>query len=308
MIRRKQSECDENRPAKQRGYVSVSLSIFQKVCPECASSVSVSAETCSCGHRFESESDAASSNEAALRDEELYESYLAARAEQARQAMLTAFETHSANPGDTEKKAALELSRDVAKEVEDDLRVQREKIAALRNSSSSAAVAPKTNPAPAGLPTLNAAVTRPAPAAAPKQTAPKAQQAAAIPAAPRPAAPAPVMTNTPAVSASRAASVLSALKNAKAREAAPAVPALSSLPQFRQEQASRADKVMETLVTESGVNCPNCTASVPLNTARCRCGYSFPSTGANDLPSLTLCTGDFTALRNNFLKDLNGGR
>lgn len=281
--------------------MSVSISIFQKVCPACASNVSVSAETCSCGHRFESETEAGSSIEAALRDEELYETYLIARAEQAKQATLAAFEAHSADPSNASKTAALELSRGVAKEVEEDLRAQREKIAALRNANASPT--PKSNPAPTGIPALSPSTAR----ATPATTAPK--PIAAKPAAPRtPAAHAPVVSAAPAAVTSKAAGVLSAIKNAKAREMPPVTPNTTPPAQFRHEQAGRADKVMETLASESGLNCPNCTATVPINTARCGCGYTFPTSGASDMPSLTLCTSDFTALRNNFLKDLNGRR
>ena len=66
---------------------------------------------------------------------------------------------------------------------------------------------------------------------------------------------------------------------------------------FRQEQTARADLAMRAIHREDRKDCPNCTARVPLNTSRCSCGFAFVSSG-NDLPSLTLCTGDFTALRN----------
>jgi len=72
--------------------VSISSSIFQKPCPACAASVSVSAARCDCGHDFESSAHPLSTLETTIREEELYESYLAARAEQARQAARTADE------------------------------------------------------------------------------------------------------------------------------------------------------------------------------------------------------------------------
>ena len=72
---------------------------------------------------------------------------------------------------------------------------------------------------------------------------------------------------------------------------------------FRMEQASRADKIMEARKTIDGKECPNCTSSVPVNTTRCRCGFAFVS-GSTELPSLTLCTGDFTALRNSLKLNL----
>lgn len=73
---------------------------------------------------------------------------------------------------------------------------------------------------------------------------------------------------------------------------------------FRAEQAARAEKAMEAHKKPVDTKeCPNCTASVPTAATRCRCGFAFAA-GGNDLPSLTLCTGDFTALRNNFLNNL----
>lgn len=281
----------DDRPFLKASEVSVSASpsIFQKVCPACAINVSVSASQCRCGHHFES--DNTSSADDALHDEELYELYLAARVEQTRQAMVAAFETHNADPGNTGKMAALDLSRNVAKEVEDDLRAQREKIAVMRNAGSSGI--PASKPASARIPAHTPSLNHNPPSTA-------------RPATPRATTPVPKM-NVPTAAASRIAGVLSALKDAKARETTTAVPKAKVSSEFRQEQGARANKVMETLASESAVNCPNCTAILPANIARCTCGYTFPKSSAN-LPSLTLCTSDFTALRNTFLKDQNGRR
>ncbi len=60
---------------------------------------------------------------------------------------------------------------------------------------------------------------------------------------------------------------------------------------------------MEARKTIDGKECPNCTSSVPVNTTRCQCGFAFVS-GGTELPSLTLCTGDFTALRNSLKLNL----
>ena len=117
--------------------------------------------------------------------------------------------------------------------------------------------------------------------------------------------------------------MLAAIKNAKAREAiaraqqakATADAEQTSAPvtasahgaappsAFRKEQASRAEKIMEARKTIDGKECPNCTSSVPVNTTRCQCGFAFVS-GGTELPSLTLCTGDFTALRNSLKLNL----
>lgn len=274
--------------------MSVSPSIFQKVCPACAAHVSLSAGQCRCGHQ--PEADETGSADDILRDEELYESYLAARVEQTRQAMVAAFEIHNADPRNADKKAALDLARNVAQDVEDDLRAQREKITALRNESIGTATRPK--PASGIMPSLT-------------PPAPHTPAARPMPAAAKPdrrTSPAPRVDGSTTTVTSRVAGVLSALKNAKARETSVVVPGSNPAIPFLQEQGAHADKIMENLASESVVNCPNCTATLPANTARCRCGYSFPASNASNIPSLTLCTSDFTALRNTFLKDLNSRR
>jgi ATPase subunit of ABC transporter with duplicated ATPase domains len=115
--------------------VSVSLSIFEKLCPSCASRISASAETCDCGHVFESANGSGkSSQETALRDEELYENYLAARADQANEAARAAHEAYHTQPDDADRAAAAELAREVAASIASDLAQQRAKVAALRKA------------------------------------------------------------------------------------------------------------------------------------------------------------------------------
>lgn len=283
--------------------MSTSYSIFQKPCPACASSVSIGADRCRCGHVFESSVKDQSPQEAALRDEELYESYLAARAQQARQAAHIAEEALAEKPGDDECISAAELAIEVANAIEADLAAQNTKISALRHALP--AVKPVTRVAlpdiaPLDLPVVTSIVAvrpvlTPTVSPAKANTAPTVQHSAST--------------------AQKAAGVLAALKSAKARErvararqamatdqpAAPANTTPSGVPpnSFRQDQASRAEKIMETHRTPDAKDCPNCTASVPLNTTRCHCGFAFIS-ASSDMPSLTLCTGDFTALRDNF--------
>lgn len=322
--------------------MSISSSIFQKPCPACAANVSISAERCSCGHIFES-SQNQSPQEAALRDEELYESYLSARAQQAQQAAHNAERELAENPSNPELISAAELAREVARSIEVDLDAQRSKISALRR-----ALPPKPVVLPP-LPKIEVPVVQPKiPAVvipAPVASAPVVP----VPVVPVPVAkPAPTMVATPntekvelravapepvatpkavkavarANAAHKAAEVLAALKSAKAREAArrarealeaeakfakqvaadpdilvQAVPKNVPPPAFRQDQAAKAERAMEARKAADNKECPNCTATVPLNTSRCHCGFTFIS-GNTELPSLTLCTGDFTALRN----------
>jgi hypothetical protein len=325
-----------------RHNVSISSSIFQKPCPACATSVSVSAARCHCGHLFESSANCLSPEEAALRDEELYEGYLAARAEQSQQAARTAEQALSEDASNPEKISAAALAREVAKAVENDLAEQQSKIAAMQSALRAKEPVPHAPVGPSATTVLPAvAVTEKAAPAWPtlKSPAPKrpARSATTIP-TPGPVAN-PTSVSAPAKTASapvwkasitqKAAGVLAALKNAKARETVtrsqqaiaaaahakqaaahvpppqPAPVAASAVPspEFRKEQSSRAEKIMEARQSADAKDCPNCTSSVPLTTTRCRCGFAFVS-GGTELPSLTLCTGDFTALRNSLKLNL----
>jgi hypothetical protein len=105
--------------------------------------------------------------------------------------------------------------------------------------------------------------------------------------------------------------VLSALKSAKTRESiararqAAVATRSSAVPpaDFRKDQASRAEKIVEARKAADDKECPNCTSIIPINTTRCRCGFAFVEV-STELPSLTLCTGDFTALRNSLKTNL----
>ena len=312
--------------------MSLSLSIFQKPCPGCASSVAICVTRCDCGHNFESADHNLSPLEATLRDEELYEGYLAARAEQARQAARMADEALAGDTSNPDLVSASALAREVAKSIDSDYAEQQNKIAAIREALRELQpVAPVVSPAAAKPSTSTEKSASPRPPVTPS-----------APADPKPAAivsPTPVeLEKTPLVAApakpasapvwhatttQKAAGVLAALKNAKAREAiaraqqakaaaeaeqtsAPTSASAHGAPPpsaFRKEQASKAEKIMEARKTIDGKECPNCTSNVPVNTTRCQCGFAFIS-GSTELPSLTLCTGDFTALRNSLKLNL----
>ena len=175
--------------------MSLSLSIFQKLCPDCASSVAISAARCDCGHNFESATHNLSPLEATLRDEELYEGYLAARAEQARQTARRAAEALAENMSNAELVSACALAREVAKSINSDLAEQQTKIAALRNALRNLKpVAPVVSPAA----TKPSTVTE-------KSASRRPSVAPSAPAHPKPAAiasPAPVeLEKTPLVTA-----------------------------------------------------------------------------------------------------------
>ena len=318
--------------------MSGSLSIFQKLCPSCASSVPVSSARCDCGHTFEAldGSSRTSAEEAALRDEELYENYLIARATQAQEAAHAAQDALTEDPDSPEKISAAELAREVARSIQSDLAEQRLKVEALRAAVRT--VTPAA-PTPPEAPVAN----RPAvatPATRPSQTALSAKhKAAPVPLPAKPATTQPAALPLPVTVSRQAVAALEAIKKAKAREmvarpkkTSPAVretpvstpkpvnnqeptrpvdvPTVTNVPPptFRAEQAAKAEKVMgahNPTAAVQGKECPNCTASVPTTTTRCRCGFAFASSG-DDMPTLTLCTGDFTALRNSLNLNLRG--
>lgn len=298
------------------------LSIFQKVCPSCAAHIAVDAANCACGHEFETAggNNSASADEQALRDEELYENYLAARAGQAAEAARAAAEWLAAEPGNSDRANAAQLAQEVASSLEADLNEQRAKINAMRRALGPRLMsASPAKPAAVAAPTpVKPAVAKPAapaqPAAKPHASPTQAAlKPASIPATPAPG-PTPAISAAPALpsmsSTYKAAAALDAIKRAKAQESVAATPApaptVTATPpdSFRAEQAARASRaIAEQPKAANSKDCPNCTAAVPLATTRCRCGYTFVS-GTNDLPTLTLCTGDFTALRNSLKLNL----
>lgn len=307
-----------------------SFSIFLKYCPACTASVGIDSARCDCGHEFESSLSSASPDEVALRDEEMYEHYLKARAEQAAQASRAALDAQAEDPTSEEKAAAAALAQEVAKSILLDLRDQEVKVTRLRDALSRARPpqAEPLNTKPAQAPQTTR--VRPEPALPAIATLPPSRTPEVVPRATPAAEP---NMPPPSLAAHKAAGALTALKQAKARQLAIRVreaqeaakaqaeaekaamaraAALEATARsiaesrfsqnpphsFREQQAARAEKAMEARQVNDSKDCPNCTAKVPLNTGRCRCGFMFANAN-NDLPTLTLCTGDFTALRNN---------
>lgn len=274
-----------------------------------------------------------SEGEAALRDEELYENYLAARAGQAAEAARAAADWLAEEPDNSDRATAAQLAQEVAKSLETDLNEQRAKIAALRHAlgprplstppaKSVVAATPKPVQQPKPVKPITPKPVVPAAVAPPRANMPPA----ALKPQPTPSSgPAPGVVATtsaraptvgtevvlpPLSSAHKAAAALEAIKRAKMIEnvaTEPQAPAVSATApeSFRAEQSARASRVVagQPAAPANSKDCPNCTASVPLAATRCRCGYAFV-TSSNDLPTLTLCTGDFTALRNSLKLNL----
>jgi hypothetical protein len=252
----------------------------------------------------------------------LYEGYLAARAEQARQAARTADEALASDGTNPELASAAALAREVAISIEGDLTEQRNKLIGIRNAmhekglattpdlleSSSVAekpapLRPAITPAIPMMGTTHAADVVPQ---APTWSAAATQKAAAVLATLKSAKVRETVARTKQHAATDKTKKQKEAKNPpppQSDSAAISVPRPTAPTAFRKEQAARADKITHAHRTTDSKECPNCTSSVPLGTTRCRCGFTFETSG-RELPSLTLCTGDFTALRNSLKLNL----
>lgn len=80
-------------------------SIFQKICPACMVALPIDTGACACGHCFDHDDNTAALSSEAIRvqAEELYESYLAARAEQAATSVMAAQAEFAGEPGSVGK-------------------------------------------------------------------------------------------------------------------------------------------------------------------------------------------------------------
>lgn len=282
-------------------------------------SLALDTRQCVCGHEFgrgESD-DGLSSEEIRLKAEELYESYLAARADQAGQIARGAQAEFARDPGNEHKSRALSAATQEADQARAALAEQSERVAELRRALPAAAPKPVAHVA--------RIVATPARPAVPHKAIPATTRPSRV-TPPSPPASRPVKV--------RPAKMASAKKTPPARTPAPTVakPRDYSLPKstavptavFRQAQAAKAEKILRAKqpkkTTDSSVtpatpppdapklsplsnpvlskraprllnsgkkDCPNCTASVDTSSMRCRCGYEFP-TGECLIPSLAM--------------------
>ncbi len=228
-------------------------SIFQKICPACMITLPLDASECACGHQFDhDDADAAlSSEEIRLKAEELYQNYLAARAEQAANAVMAAQAEFARDPASSRK------SQRVASAIQD----SEEARAALAAQSARVAEMKKALPPPAPVP-------RPIRvAAAPKKTVTPAKPVVVPPPARTTTWTASAVTNTASVASFRTKRAarkteLATVKNtpvpvpvAAKPEITPPPVAQSKTPNpaFRQAQAARAEKILRKAETAVAV-------------------------------------------------------
>jgi hypothetical protein len=66
-------------------------------------------------------------------------------------------------------------------------------------------------------------------------------------------------------------------------------------PAFVARQSAHARKILADAARNATKECPNCTASVPVQVKRCRCGFEFPS-GECQIPPLILSAEERAAI------------
>ncbi|HYA38359.1 MAG TPA: zinc ribbon domain-containing protein [Candidatus Methylomirabilis sp.] len=310
---------------KGKGSSVTTRSIFDKVCPSCMATLALDAKQCACGHDFaQGQSDTGlTSEEIRLKAEELYENYLAARADQAAQAAKTAQALFARDPSDIDKSNRVADTIRESQEAQAALQAQSARIAEMRKALRHAAPAPMpaVTPVPApmaetpkkrtatkpvrALPVRATRKTITAVATVSVTTAKRAANTAIQPAAksPAPVAPAipaakaPVQSAMPnkafrKAQAAKAEKILRAVQNTK-----PPAPAKAEKPpEAPLVEVKTAPPPIATVPVKTAPrlyaapdkkDCPNCTASVAQNAARCRCGYEF-SSSEQHIPALTM--------------------
>lgn len=315
------------------------------------------ARQCTCGFDFDqgNVNEAPSSGEIRLDAEELYATYLTARAQQAEAAVKEAQRDFARDPANERKSALVAQAIEEARAAKEALAVQLTQIAQLKKSQVS--VLPSAAPIQAPM----HAASAPVPIASHKkiknQTMVAKKQAMANVSslqahAKKNAVTAPV---TSPLNSKRSINVTATAVAAKKSQATPtrkktvtvtlsapkpapvpAQPVQTAQPNevFRQAQAAKAEKIVresskpaapviapapaptpvpvkkervskpavsETKIAASDTTaktaprlytpadkkeCPNCTSSVAMNVARCRCGYEFPTSEL--LPALSM--------------------
>lgn len=226
-------------------------SIFQKICPGCMNTLPRDARQCACGHQFDhDDTDAAlSSEEIRLKAEELYESYLAARAEQSSSAVMAAQAEFARDPANLKKSDRVASAIREAEEARAALAAHSARVAEMKK-----ALQPATPPPPPVLPGHVAtkqkiAGTKPIRAASRVRTAARPVNTVANIAT---AASVRTARATRTV-ISKPEKIPSAPVPAARKVIVPPVQTKTPNPAFRQAQAARAEKILRQAETTVAV-------------------------------------------------------
>jgi hypothetical protein len=297
------------------------LSIFTKTCPRCAADNAADASRCACGYVFDGNvtTDSYAAIELALQEAELYSEYLKARLHQTREAAEVAAADAERSPGDEDKARHAEEARAEYKLTKTEYKVQKDQIAdlhaeaearrkrevaATRKNAWEAArkkaaerVATAT-PAPSTKKPEKAKAkeTKPVrpPATLQQKLAQKAHQAIARAREMKPAArvavPAPVVPQeAPKKQPAAARPVTKPAPKPAAKTPPPAAPGKTAPAEAKKARPKT-------------IECPHCTAVLPVGTQRCACGFSFIKT-ADAMPGIGLTSEEQARLLSLFQQE-----
>jgi hypothetical protein len=285
---------------------------------------------CACGFSFEQEDAQPSSEEIRIKAEELYENYLAARAEQAAKSVKTAQAEYTRDLNNPAKSKNIARCLTESRTAEANLVAQRSHIAELRKLMRTVPavietpiqVAPRkpvvarpvaVTPIQTVVRTLAPAVSAPKPermehnrfavrspnanfhvATPVKQaTVPTPAVTAAQPAIPILSTPSAIPDKAfREAQAAKAAKIMRATTPAETqtrplRPTEPVIEAVSAPAPVSAPPKPAATRKPMLLRATTDKECPNCTATVSVNTERCRCGYEF-APGGSLIPELSM--------------------
>jgi hypothetical protein len=265
------------------------VSIFEKDCPQCASPNPVQAGRCHCGYCFDPEllhqTDAV---EHLAQEERLYRDYLAARLVQAEAGLTVARGEASADPENQVKAAQALLAEQALNAARAELRALTARVSRETPRPRPAAPAPKAPPAPfrKGQIAKPVSAGSPAPVSRPTSAPKPAVGTSAGNTARATQEPGPVFRAAQAVKAE----TVMQLKKVEPKRAAPKPPPPTSASHARAHAAppkppvaaprpvaAKKEAKTGSKVTKPRKECPHCTALVPPEATRCRCGFNLPT-------------------------------
>lgn len=262
------------------------MSIFEKDCPQCASPNPVRAARCRCGYCFDPER--LPETDAAAQEERLYRDYLAARMVQAEAALTVARSEVSADPESQVKAAQALLAEQALNAVRAELRALTTRAARHATPPTGRVPAPEAQTRTPPPRRAEAAKNRVVDAPTPPPT-PSPKPVVRTP-QPTPTAatekPGPVFRAAQAIKAEGVMQTKKVEpKRAPAKKVAP--PAPGAQPQAAPPAPAVAKPLPSAPAKATKKECPHCTALLPFEATRCRCGFSLPTVTA-EMPPVAL--------------------
>ena len=322
------------------------MSIFTKLCPQCTDSVEASSARCHCGYIFDTTTDGSvCAGDLLEQNERMYLEYLEARVLQADQEFAVAQNAAARDPENRLAAAELlraeqamnnaraELSSQSLRLETTRALVTRNRPAATPTTKSIRAVPAPPKPAPAR-PTAPVAKvaepakpvvtkSRPVPMRMTKPAKPRPLPGLklAVPLNAKPSTPKPVRQVDSQPKPAAAIDSSQSFRNAQAVKAArvmrgntekprpvPVPPKATPAKPRTVDPLASAKAALQPRSSPDMRECPNCTAQLKLDVVQCRCGYEFPTAGA-EIPALSLPTSEAVTLSEHLtLAPLNRSR